>query len=171
MAICILFRLPGYYYDYLNTEKLYKDWTPAHIGKEVFPEKHKQIKGGMFAVWNDHAGNGISTKDIHYRVSLRRCRHWLLRCGQAKTVRFLTRPLIMKRTALGEGPGVNIAGRMGSKPRAVYNQDVLKPNTKTGLKRRYHYTVSFDVQSVKEEPEQKLFRSRCRILFVRSSQR
>ena len=22
----------------------------------------------MFAVWNDHAGNGISTKDIHYRV-------------------------------------------------------------------------------------------------------
>ena len=24
----------------------------------------------------------------------RRCRHWLLRCGRAKTVRFLTRPLI-----------------------------------------------------------------------------
>ena len=58
----------GYYYDYLNTEMLYKEWTPAHVGKEVFPEKHKQIKGGMFAVWNDHAGNGISTKDIHYRV-------------------------------------------------------------------------------------------------------
>ena len=55
----------GYYYDYLNTEMLYKEWTPAHIGKEVFPEKHKQIKGGMFAVWNEHAGNGISTKEIH----------------------------------------------------------------------------------------------------------
>ena len=56
----------GYYYDYLNTEMLYKKWTPAHIGKEVFPEKHKQIKGGMFAVWNDHAGNGISTKAVSY---------------------------------------------------------------------------------------------------------
>ena len=55
----------GYYYDYLNEEYLYDNWTPAHVGNAVFPEKDPAIAGGMFAVWNDHAGNGISVKDIH----------------------------------------------------------------------------------------------------------
>lgn len=36
----------GYYHDYLNTERLYKEWTPAHIGKEVFPENiNKSLAG------------------------------------------------------------------------------------------------------------------------------
>lgn len=156
----------GYYYDYLNTEKLYKDWTPAHIGKEVFPEKHKQIKGGMFAVWNDHAGNGISTKDIHYRV-FPAMQTLAVKMWTGKDCKVPYETFNTKRTALGEGPGVNIAGRMGSKPRAVYNQDVLKPNTKTGLKEiGYHYTVSFDVQSVKEEPGTELFRSPDAVFYL-----
>ncbi|RHU26208.1 beta-N-acetylhexosaminidase [Parabacteroides sp. TM07-1AC] len=156
----------GYYYDYLNTEKLYKDWTPAHIGKEVFPEKHKQIKGGMFAVWNDHAGNGISTKDIHYRV-FPAMQTLAVKMWTGKDCKVPYETFNTMRTVLGEGPGVNIAGRMGSKPRAVYNQDVLKPNTKTGLKEiGYHYTVSFDVQSVKEEPGTELFRSPDAVFYL-----
>ena len=156
----------GYYYDYLNTEKLYKDWTPAHIGKEVFPERHKQIKGGMFAVWNDHAGNGISTKDIHYRV-FPAMQTLAVKMWTGKDCKVPYETFNTKRTALGEGPGVNIAGRMGNKPRAVYHQDVLKPNTKTGLKEiGYHYTVSFDVQSVKEEPGTELFRSPDAVFYL-----
>ena len=156
----------GYYYDYLNTEKLYKDWTPAHIGKEVFPEKHKQIKGGMFAVWNDHAGNGISTKDIHYRV-FPAMQTLAVKMWTGKDCKVPYETFNTKRTALGEGPGVNIAGRMGNKPRAVYHQDVLKPNTKTGLKEiGYHYTVSFDVQSVKEAPGTELFRSPDAVFYL-----
>ena len=156
----------GYYYDYLNTEMLYKEWTPAHIGKEVFPEKHKQIKGGMFAVWNDHAGNGISTKDIHYRV-FPAMQTLAVKMWTGKDCKVPYETFNTKRTALGEGPGVNIAGRMGNKPRAVYNQDVLKPNTKTGLKEiGYHYTVSFDVQSVKEEPGTELFRSPDAVFYL-----
>ena len=58
----------GYYYDYLNTQYLYEKWTPAHVGKAVFEEKDPAILGGMFAVWNDHVGNGISVKDIHHRL-------------------------------------------------------------------------------------------------------
>ena len=58
----------GYYYDYLNTKYLYENWTPAHVGKAVFEEKDSAILGGMFAVWNDHVGNGISVKDIHHRL-------------------------------------------------------------------------------------------------------
>lgn len=58
----------GYYYDYLNCQHLYNNWTPATIGNQKFEENDPAILGGMFAVWNDHAGNGISVKDIHDRV-------------------------------------------------------------------------------------------------------
>lgn len=57
----------GYYYDYLNTQMLYNKWTPANIGGKIYPEHDPQIEGGMFAVWNDVCGNGISTFDIFHR--------------------------------------------------------------------------------------------------------
>lgn len=58
----------GYYYDYLNCPYLYENWTPAQIGNQKFEERDPSIEGGMFAVWNDHAGNGITVRDIHHRV-------------------------------------------------------------------------------------------------------
>lgn len=58
----------GYYYNYLNDRYLYEHWTPAQIGNQKFEEKDPQISGGMFAVWNDVCGNGISVGDIHHRV-------------------------------------------------------------------------------------------------------
>lgn len=156
----------GYYYDYLNTEMLYKDWTPAHIGKEVFPEKHKQIKGGMFAVWNDHAGNGISTKDIHYRVfpamQTLAVKMWT---GKDCTVPYAE--FNSARMAISEAPGVNVAGRIGTKPRAVYNLETLKPGMETGLKEiGYHYTVSFDIKAEAEEKGTELFRSPDAVFYL-----
>lgn len=156
----------GYYYDYLNTEMLYNEWTPAHIGKEVFPEKHKQILGGMFAVWNDHAGNGISTKDIHYRVfpamQTLAVKMWT---GKDRKLPYDT--FNTARMTLSEGPGVNVAGRIGNKPRAVYNQETLKPGMETGLKEiGYRYTVSFDIVSVPEERGTELFRSPDAVFYL-----
>lgn len=58
----------GYYYDYLNTDLLYNHWTPANINGKKFEEHDPQIEGGMFAVWNDVCGNGISCFDIFHRV-------------------------------------------------------------------------------------------------------
>ena len=58
----------GYYYDYLNTDLLYNHWTPANINGKQFKEHDPQIEGGMFAVWNDVCGNGISCFDIFHRV-------------------------------------------------------------------------------------------------------
>lgn len=58
----------GYYYDYLNCEWLYNTWTPANIGGEQFEEDDESIIGGMYAVWNDHPGNGITVQDVHDRV-------------------------------------------------------------------------------------------------------
>lgn len=156
----------GYYYDYLNTKMLYNDWTPAHIGKEVFPERHKQVLGGMFAVWNDHAGNGISTKDIHYRVfpalQTLAVKMWTGKDNKVPYTTFNT-----ARLALSEGPGVNVAGRVGKTPRAVYNQETLKPGTETGLKEiGYHYTVSFNITSAKEERGTELFRSPDAVFYL-----
>jgi len=156
----------GYYYDYLNTEMLYKEWTPAHVGKEVFPEKHKQIKGGMFAVWNDHAGNGISTKDIHYRVfpamQTLAVKMWT---GKDCTVPYAD--FNSARMAISEAPGVNVAGRIGTEPRSVYNLETLKPGMETGLKEiGYHYTVSFDIKAEAEEKGTELFRSPDAVFYL-----
>lgn len=156
----------GYYYDYLNTKNLYNNWTPAHVGKEVFPEKHKQIKGGMFAVWNDHAGNGISTKDIHYRVfpamQTLAVKMWT---GADPTVPYEEFDKV--RLGLSEAPGVNYAGRIGGAPRSVYNLEVLQPGMKTGLKEiGYQYTVSFDIKAVREERGTELFRSPDAVFYL-----
>ena len=156
----------GYYHDYLDTGWLYQNWTPAHIGEEVFPEKHKQISGGMFAVWNDHAGNGISTKDIHYRV-FPAMQTLAVKMWTGKNNKVAFEDFDVRRKELSEAPGVNVAGRIGNKPRAVYNIETLKPNMETGLKEiGYQYTVSFNIQAVPEAPGTELFRSPDAVFYL-----
>lgn len=146
----------GYYYDYLNIPYIYKEWTPAQIGQKRFEEFHPQIKGGMFAVWNDHVGNGISVADIHHRVmpalqamaektwcvdTLRSCDEWLrLAAG------------------LGEAPGINDLGRY---PKGVVlQQDVVAPSSTRPVPHiGWPYRVSFDVEAQAEERGTALFRS------------
>lgn len=102
----------GYYHDYLNEPYLYKEWTPAHIGKAVFDEKHPSILGGMFAIWNDHAGNGISVKDIHHRIfsplQTLSVKMWT---GAQTGIPYET--FNEKRALLSEAPGVNQLARIG----------------------------------------------------------
>ncbi len=115
----------GYYYDYLNEPYLYKEWTPAHIGKSVFEEKHPAVLGGMFAVWNDHVGNGISVKDIHHRVfsSLQTLavKMWT---GVQTSLNY--EKYNEQRKALSEAPGVNQLGRIGTQPALVYERVAVK---------------------------------------------
>ena len=58
----------GYYHDYLNTQHIYNSWEPRMIGNATFEKNDPVVEGGMFAVWNDHVGNGISQLDVHHRV-------------------------------------------------------------------------------------------------------
>ena len=58
----------GYYHDYLDTKTLYESWTPANVGNQTFDPADPRLKGGLFALWNDHAGNGISVQDVHHRI-------------------------------------------------------------------------------------------------------
>ena len=155
----------GYYYDYLNTQMLYEHWTPAQIGNQKFEERHPQIKGGMFAVWNDHAGNGISYQDIHYRafpaMQTMAVKMWT---GAAPALKY--DEFSNKLQYLSEAPGVNVAGRTnsydenGTRIPYSFSKKVVKPGESMGVKEiGWEYSVSFDIEAAKEDAGTILFES------------
>ncbi len=155
----------GYYYDYLNTEYLYNNWTPARVGETVFEEKDPAILGGMFAVWNDHVGNGISVKDIHHRLFP------ALQTLASKTWRAqISLPYAdfdRLRQKLSEAPGVNQLGRIGHEPALVYEVAWLYPDSCLSYSEiGYNYTVSFDLEAVSEHPGTELFRSDNAVFYL-----
>ena len=156
----------GYYYDYLNEPYLYKEWTPAHIGKAVFDEKHPSILGGMFAIWNDHVGNGISVKDIHHRIfsplQTLSVKMWT---GAQTGLPYET--FNEKRALLSEAPGVNQLARIGKKPELVYERSTVAPGSTSDYPEiGYNYTVSFDITGAKESEGTELFRSPNAVFYL-----
>lgn len=156
----------GYYHDYLNEPYLYKEWTPAHIGKAVFDEKHPSILGGMFAIWNDHAGNGISVKDIHHRIfsplQTLSVKMWT---GAQTGIPYET--FNEKRALLSEAPGVNQLARIGKKPELVYERSTVAPGSTSDYPEiGYNYTVSFDITGAKESEGTELFRSPNAVFYL-----
>lgn len=149
----------GYYYDYLNCNYLYNNWTPAIIGDKTFEERHPKIKGGMFAVWNDHPGNGISCKDIHYRVfpamQTMAVKMWTGAKPQTPFEEF-----DKARVALSDAPGLNIAGRFNGEKRTILEAAVVAPGCENEIEQiGFEYTVTFDVEAAKEERGTVLFSS------------
>ncbi len=156
----------GYYYDYLNSKYLYESWTPAQIGDKKFDERHPKIKGGMFAVWNDHPGNGISTKDIHYRV---------YPAMQTLAVKMWTgaQPQIAfdefnkARTIFSDAPGVNIAGRFSGDKRTILEVANVAPGSENDIEEiGFAYSVTFDIDAQKEHPGTALFSSRDAVFYL-----
>lgn len=157
--------MAGYYHDYLNDEYLYNKWTPAHVGKVVFDEKHPAILGGMFAVWNDHVGNGISVKDIHHRLFP------ALQTLSAKT--WGAQPALpyadfdRLRRQLSEAPGVNQLARIGREPTMVCQAAEVVPGSSLSYPEiGYDYTVSFDLEAAAEAPGTELFRSENAVFYL-----
>ena len=156
----------GYYQDYLNEPYLYKEWTPAHIGKSVFEEKHPSILGGMYAIWTDHAGNGISVKDIHHRIfsplQTLSVKMWT---GAQTGIPYET--FNEKRALLSEAPGVNQLARIGTKPGLVYERSTVAPGSTSDYPEiGYNYTVSFDITGAEENEGTELFRSPNAVFYL-----
>lgn len=141
----------GYYYDYLNCQYLYEHWTPANFGKIQFEENDPQVRGGMFAVWNDHPGNGISTADIHHRLfpALQTIaqKTW---AGAATTLPYPQFDSL--RTTLSEAPGVNLLGRHVDYDYldTLQSDSELPPSAPKCA--GYPYSVSFTVDCKPEMP-------------------
>ena len=156
----------GYYYDYLNCKYLYENWTPAHVGKEVFEEKDPAILGGMYAVWNDHCGNGISTKDIHHRsypaLQTLAMKMWT---GVSTSLPYET--FDQQRHSLSEAPGVNQLGRLSKTPGLAYEQATIAPNSTLPVQEiGYNYRVSFDIEGASEAMGTELFRSKDAVFYL-----
>lgn len=139
----------GYYYDYLNIPYLYKQWTPAQIGRKRFEERDPQIMGGMFAVWNDIVGNGISVADIHHRV-MPAMQVIAEKSWAADTVRTCDEWQQLAAT-MGEAPGINDLGRY---PKGVVLEQatVVPASTREITHIGWPYRVSFDVETEAAAP-------------------
>ena len=158
--------IAGYYQDYLNESFLYKEWTPAHIGKAVFKEKHPAILGGMFAVWNDHVGNGISVKDIHHRV-FPALQTLAVKMWTGKETSLPYEAYNEKRASISEAPGVNQMGRIGKSPALVYERSTVAPGSTSDYPEiGYNYTVSFDITGAQEKSGTELFRSPNAVFYL-----
>lgn len=149
----------GYYYDYLNNRKLYDEWTPANINGVKIQERHPQLKGGMFAVWNDHPGNGITVRDIHHRVMhslpVMATKTWN---GADVSVPF--DDFEKAAPSLGEAPGVNYLGRLGDAPATVLEMAEVAPGSTLPVEEiGYDYTVEFDIEGAAEDKGTVLFQT------------
>ena len=152
----------GYYYDYLNCEFLYDKWTPAVIGNQTFDEGDPAILGGMFAVWNDHAGNGISVKDVHHRV-FPAMQTLATKCWTAGKTTMPYATFDARRKALSEAPGVNELGRLAAPlEMAEVKAGCQGPAEEVG----YDYSVSFTVEAQAEEKGTVLFGSEHAVFYL-----
>ena len=164
----LLYIVPaaGYYYDYLNTRRLYESWTPAQVGGVKFDERDPAILGGMFAVWNDHAGNGISAKDIHHRaypaIQTLAVKMW---SGAATTLPF--DEFDARRKSLSEAPGVNQMGRIGRATGLVYSCDEVEAGSRMPHREiGYGYRVTFRMEVADEARGTELFRSPDAVFYL-----
>ncbi|MGL4519712.1 MAG: family 20 glycosylhydrolase [Phocaeicola sp.] len=149
----LLYIVPAahYYYDYLNSQKLYESWTPrlTNGGREV--EASENILGAMFAVWNDKVGNGISQQDVHHRTfpALQVVAEKLWKERKRDADSYEQFASLCKE--MPEAPGVNLLGRVkqadylfaANKEITLQENDTLNsPITSIG----YPYQVTFELQ-------------------------
>lgn len=152
----------GYYYDYLNCHHLYDNWTPAVIGNQTFDEGDPAIEGGMFAVWNDHAGNGISVKDVHHRV-FPALQTIAAKCWTATDVTLPYAAYDSLRTALSEAPGVNELARLDS----PFQLEKVTPESTLAVEEiGYDYAVEFTIKATEETRGTELFRSSSAVFYL-----
>lgn len=102
--------IADYYHDYLPLDNLYNTWTPRVFRNVTLEENDPCIVGGMFALWNDIYGNGITVADMHDRIFP------VLQVIADKTwtAALTTLPFDLfeqKKDLLSEAPGVNEMGR------------------------------------------------------------
>lgn len=139
----------GYYRDFLDHKWIYDVWTPWIMNREqTLPEGTDGVLGGMFAVWNDHCGNGISEQDVHYRsfpaIQVMAEKLW----GKNNSRSFEEFEMLSK--TLPEAPGVNLLGKISCDTITLFNDTALSLNGKETIRTTidevgYPYSVSFSV--------------------------
>lgn len=149
----------GYYHDYLDTQWLYNNWTPARVGSVQFEEQDPNLVGGYFAVWNDHVGNGISVQDVHHRL-IPALQTMAVKLWDGVNVTLPWEDFNKARLIMSEAPGINRLARVGEPRSVVFESATLNPGTETGISDLgYDWTLEFDLDAVAENPGTALFMS------------
>ena len=138
----------GYYREFLDHQWLYETWTPWKMNRnQTLPVGTPGVLGGMFAVWNDQCGNGISEQDVYYRsfpaIQVMSERMW--KGDNQQVVPFSEFEALCQ--SMPEAPGVNLLGRI-EKETLLAEEAVLtgKDSLFTSLDEvGYPYTVSFSI--------------------------
>lgn len=103
-----------YYHDFLENRMLYEEWMPENMdaGDSDAASGNENFAGAMFAVWNDHVGNGISQQDVHFRTfpALQVMSEKLWRGDNSGAVPFNEFDALCK--TVPEAPGVNLAAKV-----------------------------------------------------------
>ena len=138
----------GYYREFLDHQWLYEKWTPWMMNrKQTLPVGTPGELGGMFAVWNDQCGNGISEQDVHFRsfpaIQVLAERMW--KGDNQKEVSFTEFETLCQ--SMPEAPGVNLLGRIEKETSFVEEKTLTgKESIETTLSEvGYPYTVSFSI--------------------------
>ena len=135
--------MADYYHDYLPLNNLYNTWTPRVFRNVTLEENDPCIVGGMFALWNDIYGNGITVADMHDRIFP------VLQVIADKTwtAALTTLPFDQfeqKKGLLSEAPGVNEMGRTKapmSLNEVKAGHDLGLPVNEVGFGHRITFTV------------------------------
>ncbi len=138
----------GYYREFLDHQWLYETWTPWKMNRnQTLPVGTPGVLGGMFAVWNDQCGNGISEQDVHYRsfpaVQVMAERLW--KGDNQQVVPFADFEALCK--VMPEAPGINLLGRIDKETVLAEALTLTgKDSIQTALQEvGYPYTVSFSI--------------------------
>ena len=139
----------GYYREFLDHQWLYETWTPWKMNRnQTLPAGTPGVLGGMFAVWNDQCGNGISEQDVYYRsfpaVQVMAERLW--KGDNKEAVPYADFESLCK--TMPEAPGVNLLGRIEQETILTEEATLTgKDSIETTLKEAgYPYTVSFSIR-------------------------
>jgi hexosaminidase len=146
----------GYYFDYLDIKNIYANWAPNVIGDQTFPENLQQIKGGSFAVWNDHVGNGITEKDVHDRV-FTAMQVIAQKTWGGSTIPFPLETYIAKSAFIGEGPGLNMAGKVIGKDSLVLHYELNKHSIADISANKRKGTIAYEAVLEKRQAKKAYF--------------
>ena len=138
----------GYYREFLDHKWLYETWTPWMMNRhQTLPVGTPGVLGGMFAVWNDQCGNGISEQDVHYRsfpaIQVMGERMW--KGDNQQVVPFADFEALCK--TMPEAPGVNLLGRIDKETLLTEEATLTGKDSLITILDEvgYPYTVSFSI--------------------------
>lgn len=146
----------GYYREFLDHKWLYETWTPWQMNrKQTLPENTPGVLGGMFAVWNDMCGNGVSEQDVHLRsfpaVQVLAEKLWK---GSNGNVPYESFEVLCRK--MPEAPGVNLLAKIPKETQLTETGKVCSfsgtDSIRTVLQEAgYPYAVSFSICPDKED--------------------